>query len=46
MINETNTTAIINNMPIKPETFLIVIGVCFVISLVIGIGFLLWAKMK
>lgn len=51
LVNETdiivNGTAVVNNnMPIKPETFIIIIGVFFLISLFIGIGFMIWAKFK
>ena len=46
MVNITNSSEVLLNMPIKPETFIIVIAACFVLSIAIGIGFLLWSKIK
>jgi hypothetical protein len=50
LVNESiivNGTQVINdNMPIQPDKFIIVIAVLFVISLVVGFAFMIWAKMK
>ena len=48
LVNESiivNSSSVLSNMPIKPETFIIIIGVCFILSLAVGIGFYLYNKM-
>lgn len=49
LVNDTivNATQVINdNMPVQPEKFIIIVGIFFVLSLVIGIGAIIWTKMK
>jgi len=40
-----NGTQIVkDNMPVQPETIIVIIGVFFGIALLVGIGFWLWSK--